>query len=291
MNRRRLRHALEYASFRAVRAPITWCPHAWARILGRGLGWSAYYVLKERRRITLANLAAALPDIDAATRARIAQSCFAHFGATCCEVVSAARYGAEHMDTYFNIEGEEHLHRAIAAQRGVFLMTGHLGAWELAAYPLGLRLERLDIVARPPDNPWIAAELARCRERINNRLIPKRGAVPRVLQAIRDHSAVAMVIDSRAGNSGMRLPFLGRSAWFHSVMATIAVRRRIPILPVFCRPQGNAGYRLIIRPPIEADGTDEAAEQALMQRCLNIIEEEIRRTPGQWLWMHDLWRA
>lgn len=290
MNKRKARHALEYTLFRAVQKTIRCCPHAWSRRMGHGLGRAAYYLIGSRRRISLANLAAAMPGYDQRTRRRIARDCFAHFVATCCEVVSASRYRVDQLDALFSIEGEEHLHQALEQHRGVFLMTGHIGAWELAAYPLGLRLKTLNFVARPPDNPWIANELSHCRARINNRLIPKHGAMPRVLQAIRQDSAVAMVIDARAGNSGVRLPFLGREAWFHTGMACIALHRGTPIVPIFCRPRGKSGYRLVIQPPIEARGRGEEAERALMQRCLSIIEDEIRRTPTQWLWMHDLWR-
>jgi len=265
-------------------------PHSWARRLGGVVGKAAYYVLGTRRRLTLANLAQALPEYDELRRARIARACFAHFGATFFEVVSAARFSPERVTQYFRIEGEEHLHAALAQDRGVFLMTGHLGAWELAAYPLGLLLPRLEMVARPPNNPWIAEELAHLRERFNNRLIAKSGAVGRILQAIREKAAVAMVIDSRAGASGVQMPFLGHPAWFHTVMAVVALHRRTPIVPIFCRPEGRAGYRIVIHPPITAEGRGEEAETALMKRCLYLIEREIRRTPEQWMWMHDLWR-
>lgn len=290
MSRRNIRFAFEYLCYRLVRGPLRWLPHAWVRRLGRVIGAAAYYVLGARRRLTLDNLARALPEYDERGRKRMARACFAHFGATFCEVVSAAGFRPDRVDQYFQIEGEENLRAALAQNRGVFIMTGHLGAWELAAYPLGLRLPRLEMVARPPNNPWIAEELARFRERFNNHLIAKSGAVGRILQAVREKATVAMVIDFRAGRSGVQIPFLGHPAWFHTVMAVVALHRRTPIVPVFCRPEGNAGYRIVIHPPILPEGRGEDAEIALMRHCLGLVEREVRRTPEQWMWMHDLWR-
>jgi len=284
------RYALEYIGYCMLRGVIRRLPHGWVRRLGRGLGRAAYFLMGGRRRLALTNLGQAMPERSERARARIARACFAHFGATFCEVVSAARFRPEDVDQYFRIDGLENLRAALAQERGVFLMTGHLGAWELAAYPLGRHLPRLDMVARAPNNPRVAAELACFRERFNNRLIEKSGAAGRILQAIRNRGTVAVVIDSRAGSTGVQLPFFDRPAWFHTVMAMVALHRGTPIVPVFCRPDGKAGYRITIHPSIVPQGRGQAAESALTRRCLALIENEIRRTPEQWMWMHDLWR-
>lgn len=287
-----VRHRLEYVAYRAAKGAILAGTHEAARRHGRHLGRLGHRVMAGRRRLALDNLEKALPELDAAARRRVARECFEHYGSTFVESVSAARFTPEEVERRFTVHGWEHLEAAEAAGRGVFLMSGHLGCWELATYLLGLRLGGLQMVARPVDNPWVDRDLAAIRERFGNRIIAKRGAGHRMLNVLRRRGRVAIVIDQRVHwREGILVPFLGRPAWTSPVVAYLSLRTGAPVVPLFCFPEGEGGYRLELSPAVVPRGEGEAGVEALTGEYMAVVGEEIRRRPELWLWMHRRWHG
>lgn len=292
MSGRSLRYRLEYAGYRAVAGLIGRCSPEAARRIGHGLGLLAYRVDAFRRRLALANLALALPELSDAERRRIARDSFRHFGAGTCETIAAARLGPGEIVPRFEVEGWENLDRACAGGRGVFLMTAHLGPFEIALYPLGDRIGRLHLLARPPNNPWVAEHFLELRERWGHRVIAKRGAGLKMLRAILRGGTVAVLIDQRVGPAeGILVPFFGHSASASPMLAYLSLKTRAPVVPVTCRPEGAGRYRLHLGEAIEPDASEPSAEAqvALTARYLAVVEAEIREEPGLWLWPHRRW--
>lgn len=292
-----VRHRLEYVLYLGAKRLLLSLSHAGVRRLGARLGRFAFRIDRRRRRRALDNLERIFPEMPPVARERVARGCFEHFGATFFEIVSAARFDPEEVRRRFDISGWEHLERAVAGERGVFIMSGHFGSWELATYPLGLGLGGLDMVARPPDNPHIERDLERTRERFGNRLIAKQGAAHRMLNALRKRGRVALVIDQRVRPAeGIRVPFLGHPAWTTPVLAYLSLRTRSPVVPVFCYPQPDGRYRLEVRAAIEPPATGDAGADvaspevaALTERYNRVVGDEVLRHPELWLWMHRRW--
>ena len=167
----------------------------------------------------------------------MARESFRQFGAALCEAISASRMEPEAIGARFEVEGEEHRAAAQVPGRGLFLMTAHFGPWEVAAYPIGNLFANLQLVARPPDNPYVAADLERMRARFGSRLITKAGAGHRMLNAVRRGGTVGLLIDQRVRPEvGVLVPFFGRPVWTTPVLAYLSLVTRAPVLPAFCYP-------------------------------------------------------
>jgi KDO2-lipid IV(A) lauroyltransferase len=85
--------------------------------------------------------------------------------------------------------------------------------------------------------------------------------------------------------------FFGRPAATTTAVAALALRTRVPVIPVFALPLPRGRYRMIAEHPIElpeGDGPDAVRE--LTQRCTDVLEMYVRRYPELWLWMHRRWR-
>ena len=104
---------------------------------------------------------------------------------------------------------------------------------------------------------------------------------------------IGIVIDQRVRPpQGIVVPFLGEDALTSPVPAIIALHTGAPAVPVFCYPAENYRYRAIVYPPILPDElkTDDATIAELTRRYMKVIEEEIKKHPDQWLWLHRRWR-
>lgn len=302
------RHHAEMALYRVVRGAIRALPHAGARSLGRGMGDLFYLTGSRRRRIALSNLEIAFPELDAEARRDLARESFRHLGMVLADTLSATRFDLAGLCRRLTLEDWEHLRAAREASReesagrrggGLLVVSGHLGCWEVAAWVSGAYFGPLNVVIRPLDNPLLDAELAAIRGRFGNRMIPKRGALRGMIQALGAGGLVGILIDQRVEpRDGIRLPFFGQPALTSPLLAHLSLRNRTPVVPIFCHPEPGGRYRFVVRPPIappdpgSSSGKRESEEvsRMLTQRYIAVVEEEIRAHPTTWMWVHQRWR-
>jgi Kdo2-lipid IVA lauroyltransferase/acyltransferase len=298
MTGRRLRHAVEFAAFRAAWCLLRIVPHTVARRLGRGLGALAHGLLGGRRRIVEDNLRRAFPDRSEAERRQIHKECFRRFGMAVCDALSAERFDARELCRRLTLEGWEHLDAAEGEGsdgRGTFIMSAHLGCWEMAAQPIALYAGGMEVVGRPMDNPYLDRYLKRLRGRFGNGGIDKRGAARGMLRTLRQGGRVGILIDQRPRRGeGVEVPFFGQPTRAVDVLARLSLRTGAPVVPIFGHDEPGGRYRVVLREPIfppETTQGEDAAVVALTARYLKVVEEEIRRDPASWLWLHERWKA
>ncbi len=293
-----VRHRIEYAAFQVFRGLLRSVPHATAWNLGRGLGALAHSVLRGRRRLALENVRLALPELSEAERRSLVRKMFQHLGLAFCDPLSSERFDAEQFCQRLTLEGWEHLRRAQALEKGLFIMSAHLGCWEAAAQPMGLYGGTMDVIGRPMDNPFLDRDLTRLRSRFGNRLLDKRGAARSMIKILRQKGALGILIDQRSPSpDAVDVPFFGRPSRTSSVLARLSLRTGAPVVPVFGYPRPGGCYHVVFRPAIEPpparreDTTGDAPPVVeLTRRYMEVVEEEIRRQPELWMWLHRRWR-
>ncbi|MCB1056229.1 MAG: lysophospholipid acyltransferase family protein [Acidobacteria bacterium] len=293
-----VRHRIEYAAYRVVKGLLRALPHTGARKLGRGLGALAWAVLGRRRRVALDNLRLAFPELPEAQVEGLAAESLRLLGESFCDALSAERFDAVEFCRRLTLEGFEHLQAADAHGHGVFVMSAHLGMWEAAAHPVGLYQRPMDVVGRPLDNPYLDRDLTRLRTRFGNRVILKRGAARGMMRVLKRHGLVGILIDQRAQpGDAIDVDFFGHPARTSSVVARLALRTGAPVVPLFGYGEPDGRYRVVFRepiyPPQTSADTEEGVEEqvhALTARYLAAVEEEIRRRPAQWMWLHRRWQ-
>lgn len=296
--RRAGRDRLELALFRAAAGALALLPGRAAARLGGALVQAYLYLWPRtsRRRILFDNLRHAFPEKDAAEIARLARGSAASLGSTFVEFLHVSEMSPEEIHDRVRVLHEERLRDAIAMGRGVFILSAHLGGWELGAIRAGLVAGPIASVVRPLDNPYLEAELARRRTRCGNRLISKRDAARDILRAIRNGETLAILVDQNVlPREAVFVPFFGRPAATTSSLALFQLKTDAPVVPAFVFPEGGGRYRVELGVPILADefrglAHDEAVRRATA-RYMEVTEAAVRIQPESWLWMHDRWRT
>lgn len=186
-----------------------------------------------------------------------------------------------------SLEGFELLHARAAAGQGTLVLTGHGGSWDLCglctAEQTGIPSA---VIAKEPAHPEVRALARQIREAGGLELLPDRGSMPRVLEALREGKVVIFFLDQRH-NRGVPLPFLGREAWTATSLARAAAQAQVPVVGVWQWREGLGRHRVRAWPPLELSG-DVLADTACM---LRFTEDRIRERPWAWLWLHDRWRS
>jgi KDO2-lipid IV(A) lauroyltransferase len=287
-----VRHRLEYAIIRAIRALVGWLPHGMVRGWGATLGLLVYALDRKHRKVALTNLAHSFPTRSAPELRVIARRVFSHFGRLLFEMLKFSTLSPEAMLRRVEFEGEDRARLAYAQGRGVLFFTGHFGFWELHAMVHGLQLQPIGVLARALDNPYLNTLLEEVRGRTGNSVIYRQGAVRRVLKTLASGQGVALLIDQHMNSAdAIWVDFFQRPAATTSTLAALALRTGAPVVPVFALPIGSGRYRMIYEHAVEppaADSADPIGE--FTQRCTDVLEMYVRRHPELWLWMHRRWR-
>lgn len=287
-----VRHRLEYAAVRGVIAVVRVLPMRLVLACGTLLGRAFYICDGGHRGLAIRNLAAAFPLRSAAECRAIARGMFAHFGRLLMVLLKFSTMKPERMLTHVEFEGEERVLSAHRQGRGVLLFTGHFGFWEINALVHALAMRPMAVLARPLDNPLLHELLESMRRSTGNSVIYRRGAIRRVLRALSDNQAVAILIDQHIQTSdAVYVDFFNRPAATTSALAALALRTRAPVVPVFALPRPGGRFRMVYEHPVDPPRADDpGAVREFTQRCTDVLEMYVRRYPDLWLWMHRRWR-
>ena len=290
---RPVRHRLEYLVVLVFRLVAGLLPRRWLGALGAAIG-SAFCRLDHRRRKTaLTNVQGAFPERSFEECQVIVQQAFANLGRHVLDLLRFDAMSVERMMELVDIEGEERVEQALKAGRGIMFFGGHFGFWELQIMVHAARFGPIVMVARTLDNPWLESMIRRMRNRVGTRVVPREGAVRSLLRTLLKHQSVGMMVDQHIQDrSAVTVKFLGRPAATTSTIAALALRTRVPVIPVFALPLPGGRYRMVYEAPVELpDRGSPDPVLALTQRCSDVVEKYVRRYPELWLWMHRRWRV
>jgi Kdo2-lipid IVA lauroyltransferase/acyltransferase len=284
---RRLRAALlapTLAALQALLRPLGW---RGGQRAGAALGWLAWRLARRDRQRAREHLALALPELPPAERERIARASFMHLGTAFAEILFMLRSDSAAMVKRIDVEGWEAVAQARAAGRPLLVLTAHCGNWELLSAAMDANGLNVSAVARQQDDPVFEEVIVRLRTRYGQRTLSRgtRGAARELLRALRN-GALLMLIDQDTRVEGDWVPFFGRLAYTPTGAAQIALRQDAAVLPMFAERLADGRHLVRVLPALELPA-DVLAATALMTRT---IEEQVRRRPEQWVWLHRRWR-
>jgi KDO2-lipid IV(A) lauroyltransferase len=286
---------IEYAAAWTILKVVSLAPRAFALRAGQAVGALACVVLPYLRRRAEINLRLAFPDLDERERARIRRGAFRNLGRLLGEISQFPRLNRENISSIVVYEGLDNYLNAIAEGRGVILLTGHIGAWELSVYAHSIYGHPMSFLARRVDNPLVEQLAESYRARYGNRSIDKKGSVREVLKTLKSGGVVGILADlNTSREEGVFCDFFGVEACATAGVATLALRTGAVVLPGYLIWDEKAQvHRLHFEPPIETIDTGNQKEDVIANtaRYAKVLESIIRRHPDQWLWIHRRWRT
>jgi KDO2-lipid IV(A) lauroyltransferase len=261
--------------------------------IGEWIGSLGYEPFGIRRAVVERQLISAFPQAEPEEIERIARASYAHLGRTSVETAILPSYSSrEIIDLFERVDGWELIEERLAAGRGLIVVTGHLGNWELGGAYLAARGLPVDAVARHMANPLFDKYLTTTRERIGMTVVHDEAAVKRVPRSLRTGRTVAFVVDQGAvGLASTWVPFFGRYAKTPRGPAVFALRLGAPIVLGVALRQPSGRYHLTLE-PIETveTGDREADVDRIVADYTAALERWVRRAPEQYFWHHRRWK-
>ncbi len=179
-----------------------------------------------------------------------------------------------HLNTwarYVHLENlSEVVELLVRRNRGVILLTGHYGNWEILGYVLATLGFETTSIARPLDNPYVNHWLLGVRERQGQRIIDKTGATTEVAPLLASGGTVGFIADQNAGSKGVFVDFFGRKASTYKSIGLLAMEYQVPVVIGYARRIGrdfrfHVGVQDIIYP---ADWKDQRRPAAIHHATL-----------------------
>ncbi len=185
------------------------------------------------------------------------------------------------------MEGWEHIAAARERGRGIVLVTGHVGHWELGGVTLALRGLRMSIVTLPEPSDALMRWRSACRRRLGIGTIavgPGHDfAFVEMRQTLRENGCLAMLVDRPHPGTGIAVRQFGRGTEFSTGPAMLAHHTGATVIPAFVFRQPDHRYRAIACPPVEmAAGPLRETLHENVQRIADVFEVLIRAHPDQW---------
>ena len=255
----------------------------------------AYHLHGRLRRVGHRNLELAMPELGAAQRRAIVKRVFDNLGRLLGEFSQFPKITHQNISKLVEYDGFENYEQASRRGRGVLLLTGHVGAWELCAFAQGAYGHPLSFLVRPLDNPLLDEMVRRYREISGNQTIDKNRSVKPVLEVLRGGGDVGLLIDvNTLPDQGVFCDFFGIPACSTTGLAVFALRADAPVVPGFLIWDARARkHRLRFEPEVPLIRTGDFKEEVALNtaRFTKVIEEYARRYPEQWLWVHKRWHT
>jgi Kdo2-lipid IVA lauroyltransferase/acyltransferase len=284
----------EYALVRGLERSVSALSERAADRLGGGAGRLVGSALRLRRDVVEENLRLAYPQADAAWIARTADAAYAHLGREAVAMMRLSKLDPQAVIDRTVPHGWNEMDEALGEGKGVILVTGHYGNWEIAAATVASRGVPIGAIVRRQGNRLVDARLNELRRRLGVETIYQSEAPSRVPRLLRKNGVVGIVGDQDARRSGVFVPFFGRPASTHRGPALFALKLGAAVFSCVARRQPGGDVRYDVmgeRVPVVRTGDLEADVRALTAELARRLEAQVRVAPEQYFWFHRRWKT
>jgi KDO2-lipid IV(A) lauroyltransferase len=269
-------------------------PRKWALILGDCMGQIIFLADKKHREIALNNLAHAFGHKKKPHEIRLlAKQVFKNLVQVLFEIGWSLRLKREDFSKHFHIEGLSRLRTAYEKGKGVLLLTGHMGNWELLSIIGAMSGYPNSIVVRPLDFGPLEEFFRKFRTRFGTKLIATKHSMRTVLRSLEERHMVGLLMDQNVDwYEGVFVDFFGRLACTNKGLAILALKTGAPVVPLFL-VRDQIGFKAEFGPelPLIQTGDKIKDVEANTEQYNQVIESFIRRYPDQWFWLHQRWKT
>ena len=280
-----------YLLYRAGSAVIAALPLPFLFAFGQFLGVCAWAFAGKYRRLATRNVTIAFANEKSPRElSRLVRLHFRRLGANLLCSVKLTHMPPEKILACVEVDNIEAMAREFRAGVPVVLVLSHLGTWEVFAQlmPKFVGFVRNASVYQGLGNRFIDEHVRRARSQTGLELFDRHDGFEPVIELLRSGGGVGVLSDQHAGDHGVWTPFFGRLASTSPLPALLAKRTRAALIAAGVYTTGRARWRMVFTERFDQTGASVAV---LTSKINEVIEQQIRRAPEDWFWVHNRWKA
>jgi len=248
---------------------------------------------RKRFFITYSNLKRAFPNFSESRLQKIAKQSYNNLGIVLVELLAFPQLSIDDLRKYIKYSNEDLFSKINARGKGMLLLSGHFGNWELLALTAGAFSKiPITIVVKPQKNKFVDEKLNSYRTMHGNKIIPMSKAARVIIKALKNNQAVAILADQSADMSrDIFVDFFGYPAVTYESPAMLALKYKVPIIMGFAVRNPDFTYSVdLIELKFDDLHDDKEGIAELTRRHVKILEEKIKEHPHLWAWQHNRWK-
>ncbi len=264
-------------------------PLSWNRWLALRVGRLDAPLVPRVRKVTRENIDRAYGDsLSQTEKARLFRGAIDNVALVASEMAHIPTMHGGALGAQVTVVGEEHIKPGV----GHLCIGAHLGNWELAGPFMAQTGLKVAEVVRPFDDPRMDRAIDGIRRANDVLTIPKDNAGKEIIRVLKEGYMVGVLIDQSPRDSAVPVTFFDQPCWATIAPVMIAVRAKVPILPLSVARNPDHSYTLRFYPTIEMERSKDLRADLVKnsQRCQDAIERIVRAHPEQWLWLHRRWK-
>ena len=157
---------------------------------------------------------------------------------------------------------------------------------------LALKGYKVYSIAQEQNNSLFDEKINKIRSNAGVGIIPKGLSIRKAFKVLKANEILAILGDQHARRDGWKIDFFDRPALTFPGAVKFAQRTGAPIVPIFFHRQGWLKHDLKCYPPREIDkDASEAELREELQSLVKLTEEEIKKEPVDWMWLHKRWKT
>ena len=237
------------------------------------------------------NLKAAFPEKSETDIATIVRGMWDNLGRVAAEYPHLGNIVIGGVDGRVELIGGEYVELLRENDISGIFFSGHLGNWEIVSLGATQHGVALDRVYREANNRLVEWLYQHGRAAVEGALIPKGPAGARaLLKSLKGGRHLGMLVDQKM-NDGIPVPFFGRDVMTAPALVKLALQYDCLVVPARITRLKGAHFRLTVFAPLDLirTGDHQADVAANMAQVNALIEQWVRDTPEQWLWLHNRW--
>jgi Kdo2-lipid IVA lauroyltransferase/acyltransferase len=251
-----------------------------------------YVIVRYRRKVVCENISKAYPLLDKKERLKIEKEFFHFFCDYIFESLSVAYLSPDRLNRHMVYKNPEVLDPYFEQKKGIILVAGHYGNWELTAQMPAFIKHTVLVVYKPQSNQGIDHFFINFRARYGMVAVPMSSIAKRIATSTRDQIPTLTYLLSDQRPIGLNVRY-----W------TSFLRQETPVL--LGVEKLSAKYKQAVffldlkrvkRGTYEAsfilleDQPENTREFEITEKHVRYLEQMIDRNPGIWLWSHRRWK-
>ncbi len=258
------------------------------------LGWFAFSVLKIRRKVVMANLTRAFPELEEKQKINIGLKAYQNFAKFVIEYIRIPIEKKEKILEKCRFEGLEHIDAALERGKGAVVVGGHFGNFELMGSAVPMNGYPTSFLVGRQHNARIDNMINANRALAGVDIIHMGVAVRGALKALKANKVLVFLSDQDARTDGVFVNFFNTPASTPQGAAVFASKTGAALIfGTAVRIAGTDRHRIIYQ-PCQIDGLKGASSEnirKITQDYTALLESWIRKFPELYFWMHRRWKT
>ena len=259
-------------------------PYWFLEKVGLLLGWLAFIIPNQTRKVAHKNIELCFPDLQEKERLSLTRRSLQGMVLTILETCHIwNRHVDLSLDKILHVYGEDDLKKAMELGNGVILAAPHFGSWEILGLWCAKRYPS-SYLYRPPKLQKFEDYMVSARSRNGAKIVPTNAVgIRKMFQSLKKGELVGILPDQDPSEGdGMFVPFFGIEANTMVLLSRFAAKTGARVFIAYAERVLGKGYILHIEPLADEINSAETYQSAL---CLNKgIEDAVKRHPAQYQW-------